>query len=60
MKTEYRVIFTMTFDNVTDRDSAYTKIKNGLVSIKATLPTYKISALTKDDYNIPDSITESF
>lgn len=56
--TEYRIILTATFDNATDRDTWYTKIKNAFVSAKPTSPSYKIAHATKDDYVIADRSTE--
>ncbi len=60
MKTEYRIIFTMTFPNQIDRDAAYTKIKSGLNAVKLQLPAYTASHLTKDDYNVAEPVTEAF
>ena len=58
MRQEYRIIFTMTFDNMADRDEAYTKIKTAIVNQKVNLPAYRQAHLTKDDYPVPEPLTE--
>lgn len=55
MKTEYRVILTATFDTSTDRDTAYTALKNAIQNWTTNNPgKFKRSDMTKDDYGIPE------
>ena len=59
MRTEYRIIWTMTFDNPTDRDIWYTASKTSINSLKAGNPAYRASAMTKDDYTVIEPATET-
>ena len=58
MRTEYRILFTMTFDNSTERDSAYAKLKTAITTSKTTI-TYRQAHMTKDEYNVPEPSTEA-
>jgi len=60
MVIEYRVIFTMTFNSVADRNTAYDYLKGttipGLVSAaQGSGITIKRADMTKDDYFIPEA-----
>jgi hypothetical protein len=62
MTTEYRIIFTFTFNAESDRDTAYTYLKNttvpGLVAAaNAASITIKRADMTKDEYLIQDANT---
>ena len=59
MRTEYRVIATMVFDNVTDRDTWYMAIRTALVNAKPSKPAYRQANITKDDYLIAETATET-
>lgn len=59
MRTEYRIIFTMTFDNSTDRDTWYTALKSSINTMKGSNPSYRASAITKDDYTVTEPSTET-
>jgi len=54
MRTEYRIIATMSFDNTADRDTWYTAIKTAVVAAKPIKPVYLKAHMTKDEYNVPD------
>lgn len=58
MKTEYRIIFTATFETAAERDKAYTAISNvvGGAAFKAAA-MFKRADLSKDDYTIPEERT---
>jgi hypothetical protein len=59
MKTEYRIIFTATFDTAAERDKAYDSLKTAIVSTVKTAAIYKRADMTKDEYSIPeDQYTE--
>jgi hypothetical protein len=64
MVSEFRIIFTMTFNSNNDRNTAYDYLKNttipGLVSAASGAGiTIKRADMTKDDYFIPDAqVTE--
>ena len=58
MKTEYRMIFTATFDTATERDKAYASLKSAIASIK-TSATFKRADMSKDEYSIQDTLTVS-
>lgn len=59
MKTEYRIIFTATFDTAAERDGFYTKLKTGLASVKVG-STVTRADMTRDEYQIQDvpTVTE--
>jgi hypothetical protein len=59
MKTEFRIIFTMTFDNAVDRDAWAAKIKNAIGNAKLTSSAYIRADLTKDDYMIQGRDSEA-
>jgi hypothetical protein len=58
MRQEYRIIFTMTFDNDSERDDAYAKIKTAITNQKASI-NYRQAHMTKDDYPVPEPSTEA-
>lgn len=64
MTSEYRIIFTLTFNTANDRNVAYNYLKNttvpGLVAAaSAARITIKRADMTKDDYLIADgNVTE--
>lgn len=59
MRLEYRIIATMTFDNSADRDTWYDAIKTAVINAKPSKPLYRHAHMTKDDYNVPEPITEA-
>ena len=58
MKTEYRIIFTATFDTAVERDKAYVSLKEQVVSVTSKAAVAKRADMTKDEYNIPETISE--
>ena len=58
MRTEYRIIFTATFDTATERDKAYDSLKTVIGLTVSRVATYKRADMTKDAYNIPEVFTE--
>lgn len=54
MTTEYRIIFTATFNTMAERDKAYTALKANIATL-ATTATFKRADMTKDDYNIQEA-----
>lgn len=58
MTTEYRIIFSMTFDNAEDRDVWYSKVKTSILNAKVSSAAYKRADLTKDDYFISEKSSE--
>jgi len=54
MKTEYRIIFTATFDTVIERDKMYDAIKGKVAQLSAAAVA-KRADLTKDEYAIPET-----
>ena len=61
MQSEYRVIFTATFSNSTDRDTFSGALKESIGVIKTTNPglAYKRADVTADEYPVPDVATVS-
>lgn len=61
MAIEYRIIATMTFANIDDRNSWYNKVKGAVQGAKGTSPPYKKMDMTKDEYEVPDNnpVTEA-
>ena len=59
MRTEFRIIATMTFDNTADRDTWYNAIKTSVVNAKPTKPAYRQAHMTKDEYMVPEPATEA-
>jgi len=57
MRTEYRVIFTATFDDAANRDKFYDQLKTALTSVKVGVAARRAD-MTKDDYNVPEPVTE--
>jgi len=55
MRTEYRIIATMTFDNTADRDNWYDAIKTAVINAKPSKPAYRQAHMTKDEYNVNES-----
>ena len=59
MKTEYRIIFTATFDTVDERDKMYVALKDGVVGTISKAGIAKRADMTKDEYAVPETqITE--
>ena len=58
MKTEYRVIFTATFDDTTNRDKFYDQLKAALTSVKSGVVA-KRADMTRDEYPVPEVATVS-
>jgi hypothetical protein len=59
MKTEFRIIFTATFDTAAERDKAYDSLKAGIAASISKAATFKRADMTKDEYNIQDNPTTS-
>ena len=59
MKTEYNIVITLLFDNQTDRDTWYSKIKNAISTVKSTLPACKSIVATKGESLIEDTVSEN-
>ncbi len=55
MKTEFRIMATMTFDNAADRDTWFTAIKTAVVNAKPSKPPYKRADMTKDEYSVQEA-----
>lgn len=60
MITEYSITVTMLFDNEADRDIWLTKIKNGLINLKATSPAYKSLIGRKGESIIENTTSENW
>lgn len=60
MITEYNISVTMLFDNAADRDVWLTKIKSGLVKLKATSPAYKSLVGRKGESIIEETTSENW
>ncbi len=59
MKTEYRVIFTATFDTAAERDKMYASLKTQLLDVIRLSATAKRADITRDDYAIAEAyVTE--
>lgn len=59
MKTEYRIIFTSTFDSAEERDKAYDAMKTAIGSTISKAAMYKRADMTKDEYVLMESpVTE--
>jgi hypothetical protein len=58
MKTEYRIIFTATFNTVTERDKAYTALKLKVTELRDSA-LFKRADMTKDEYPVPDVETST-
>jgi len=56
--TEYRVIFTATFNTEAERDKCYDSLKTSVASTVAKAATYKRADMTKDEYMVPNNSTE--
>jgi hypothetical protein len=59
MRLEYRIIATMTFDNPEDRQVWYDAIKTAVINAKPSKPAYRQAHMTKDEYNVPEPLTEA-
>jgi hypothetical protein len=60
VKTEFRIIFTATFDTAAERDKAYEALKTGVASAAIrNAAFFKRADMTKDEYPIPDNPTAS-
>jgi len=59
MRTEHRIIATMTFDNATDRNTWYDAIKTAVINAKPSKPAYRQAHMTKDEYMVPEPATEA-
>jgi len=60
MRTEYRIIATMTFDNTADRETWYAAIKTAVVNAKPSKPVFLQAHMTKDEYIVSEvPITEA-
>ena len=58
MKTEYRIIFTATFDTDTERNKMYDAIKTKMSQLSASAIA-KRADMTKDEYQLPEpQVTE--
>lgn len=58
MTTEYRIIFTATFNTAEERDKAYNSLKTVVVATVSKSAMYKRADMTKDSYLIPDAVSE--
>ena len=59
MTTEYRLIFTATFDTATERDKAYDSLKQQAIGITAKAAIAKRADMTKDEYQLAETpVTE--
>ena len=57
MATEFRMIFTATFESAAERDKFYTNIMDVLPTIKASVDVTRAD-MTKDSYEVNPRITE--
>ena len=56
MLAEFRLIITATFNNVSDRDAAYTALRTQISNYNTANPAkLKRADMTRDDYYIPDA-----
>ena len=58
MATEYRFIFTGTFNTAADRDKAVSFLKDKVVNLKDAA-SFKRADITRDEYLVPDNLTVS-
>lgn len=59
MKTEYRIIFTATFDSAAERDKAYSVLKEFITSdAMKKSAVFKRGDMTPDDYVVNDAVSE--
>ncbi len=59
MQTEYRIIFTATFNTAAERDKAYDSLKAVVASTASKAATYKRADMTKDEYLVNEpQVTE--
>lgn len=56
MKTEYRIIFTATFDTVAERDKMYNALKSATVTLAGSAIA-KRADMTKDEYVVQEVAT---
>jgi hypothetical protein len=49
----------MTFDNTADRNTWYDAIRVAVINAKPTKPVYRQAHMTKDEYNVPEPLTEA-
>ncbi len=59
MRTEHRIIATMTFGNSADRDTWYTAIRTAVIGAKPSKPACLKANMTKDDYLVAEPATEA-
>jgi proline dehydrogenase len=58
LKTEYRIILTATFETAEERDKMYSVLKDKMLTEIKEAGIAKRADMTKDDYFIPDQVTE--
>ena len=54
MKSEYRIIFTATFDTIVERDKAYNAMKTAVAGSLKDSAVFKRADMKKDEYMITD------
>lgn len=59
MATEYRLVFTATFDDEADRTIVAEALKSKLVTVKTLTPSIKKADLRSDEYEVRTPITEN-
>jgi ribosome maturation protein Sdo1 len=58
MTAEYRIILTATFATAEERDKMYDVLKQQMLDTISKAGIAKRADMTKDDYLIPESVTE--
>lgn len=58
MITEFRVVFTGTFNTAAERDKVYNWLKNQATTLSGQA-AFKRADVTKDEYPIPENVTVS-
>jgi hypothetical protein len=58
MTSEYRIILTATFATSEERDKMYAVLRDQMLNVVKDSGIAKRADMTKDDYFIPDQVTE--
>jgi len=56
---KYRINITMEWNVEADRDSWFNKIKSAVATLKTTNPAPTSGVIVRDEYGIPDRISEN-
>ena len=59
MRTEYRIIFTATFETIEEREKMYSSLKTQILDVVKLSGMAKRADMTRDEYQLVDSpVTE--